>query len=184
MWSRHNPVTQSEEQFDIFSADGIHLGQAARSRVHREGLWHKSAQIFLFDSNGRLYLQRRAAEKDICADLWDQSVAEHLSPGETYIEAALRGLEEELGVTGVALSPLGTPFAGRLDQPALGVRDYELQQAFEGMWDGPLEPDPVEVAEIRALDLDALTEWMRSDPEAFTPWFRRDAIRLGVLSGF
>jgi isopentenyl-diphosphate delta-isomerase len=175
-------VTQSEEQFDIFSADGLHLGQASRSRVHREGLWHKSAQIFLYDPDGRLYLQRRAADKDICADLWDQSVAEHLQPGETYIEAARRGLNEELGVTGVALAPLGTPFAGRLDQPELGVRDYELQQAFEGIWGGPVEPDPMEVAEIRAVDLAALGEWMRSDPRAFTPWFRRDAIRLGVLA--
>lgn len=172
-----------EEQFDIFSAAGVHLGLAPRSQVHREGLWHKSAQIFLFDAVGRLYLQRRAAVKDICPGLWDQSVAEHLIPGETYLEAARRGLEEELGVTDVSLTSLGTPFAGRLDQPALGVRDYELQQAFQGIWDGPVVPDPAEVAEIRALDLDALTAWMRSEPDAFTPWFRRDAIRLGVLPG-
>jgi isopentenyldiphosphate isomerase len=173
--------SSDEEQFEIFTEDGTPIGRAARSTVHAEGLWHKSAQVFLFDTAGRLYLQRRVEDKDVCPGLWDQSAAEHLKPGETYLAGALRGLAEELGVIGIELSPLGGPYAGRLDQAALGVHDYELQQAFTATWDGLVCPDPEEVAEVRAVKLTELTEWVRRAPEAFTPWFLRDSARLGVL---
>jgi isopentenyl-diphosphate Delta-isomerase len=171
----------SEEHFETFTESGEPLGLAPRSRVHAEGLWHKSAQVFLFNGAGDLYLQRRAADKDICPDLWDQSAAEHLTPGETYLEGALRGLKEELGVTDVILESLGNPFHGRLDQDALGVHDYEMQQAFRGAWTGPVRPDPTEVAEIRIVDLAELTRWIRRSPEDFTPWFLRDVKRCGVI---
>ena len=174
-------AVDTEEQFATFTETGEPLGLVPRSRVHAEGLWHKSAQVFLFDAGGRLILQRRSADKDVCPGLWDQSAAEHLKPGESWLAGALRGLEEELGVTGITLEELGEPFHGRLDQPALGIHDYELQQAFRGIWAGPLSPDPVEVAEVRALPLDELTAWAEQSPEAFTPWFLRDAVRCGVL---
>lgn len=174
-------MSPQEEQFEIFTETGERLGLAPRSRVHAEGLWHKSAQVFLFDAAGRLYLQRRVADKDVCPGLWDLSAAEHLTPGETYLEGALRGLREELGVTGVTLEPLGEPFHGRLDQEDLGIRDYELQQAFRGAWAGTLHPDPAEVAEVRSMDPDALSQWTRTHPEDFTPWFLRDGKRLRLL---
>ncbi len=174
-------MTNAEEVFEIFTEDGELIGTAPRSRVHAEGLWHRSAQVFLFDSAGRLYLQRRADDKDVCPGLWDQSAAEHLIPGENYLEGARRGLKEELGISVAELSPLGEPFAGRLDQPALGVRDYELQQAFTGTWDGPVQIDPAEVAEVRAVAIDALARWVREVPQDFTPWFLRDAVRCGIL---
>jgi isopentenyldiphosphate isomerase len=154
----------AEEHFEIFTEEGVSIGTAPRSRVHAEGLWHKSAQVFLFDSEGRLYLQRRADDKDICPGAWDQSTAEHLTPGESYLEGARRGLEEELGVSGVELTPLGKPFPGRLDQAELGVHDYELQQAFQGTWDGPIRPHPAEVAEVRSMSLQELARWVHESP--------------------
>ncbi|TNF81447.1 MAG: NUDIX domain-containing protein [Gammaproteobacteria bacterium] len=173
--------TSGEEQFEIFTEGGEPVGTAPRSRVHAEGLWHKSAQVFLFDSQGRLYLQRRVDSKDVCPGLWDQSAAEHLTPGESYLDGALRGLAEELGLPRVHLTPLGEPFAGRLDQDALGVHDYELQQAFIGTWDGPMRIDPEEVAEVRAVPTDELVSWISRSPEDFTPWFLRDVVRCGIL---
>ena len=173
--------SSEEEHFEVFTETGELLGTAPRSRVHAEGLWHKSAQVFLFNSQGNLYLQRRVEDKDVCPGLWDQSAAEHLTPGESYLEGALRGLKEELAVTGVELTPLGEAFAGRLDQPELGIHDHELQQAFQGTWDGPVYPDPAEVAEVRTVALDTLAGWVRESPQNFTPWFLRDAIRCGIL---
>ncbi len=172
-----------QEPFEIFSETGELLGLAPRGRVHAEGLWHRSAQVFLFDAAGRLYLQRRPASKDVCPGLWDQSVAEHLTPGESYRQAARRGLREELGVGGVALEALGGVFRGTLDQPEQGIHDHELQQPFRGVWRGPLRPHPVEVAEVRAVSLAELAGWVRADPGAFTPWFLRDVARLGILTG-
>ncbi len=177
-------MTDFDETFDIFSESGEPLGQAPRSQVHREGLWHRSVHVFLFDAGDRLILQQRAADKDVCAGLWDQSAAEHLKPGESYLDGARRGLAEELGISGVVLTPLGGPHAARLDQPEFGIRDYEFQQSFRGRHDGPLSPDPAEVAAIRTMTLIELSDALAAQPDAFTPWLRRDLVRCGIIRPF
>jgi len=171
-----------EELFATFTVSGEPRGLVPRSVVHARGLWHRSVHVFLFDGEGRLYLQRRASSKDVCPGLWDQSAAEHLQPRESYVAGAGRGLAEELGISGVDLEPLGTTYAARLDLPELGIHDYELQQSFRGVWVGTLTPDPAEVAEVRAESLASLARWLSESPEDFTPWFRRDVYRCGILS--
>lgn len=47
----------------------------------------------MFDSEGRLLIQRRSAKKKIGPNQWDLSVAEHLAVGESYRDGVLRGLE-------------------------------------------------------------------------------------------
>ena len=94
------------------------MGLRRRDEVHQLGLWHKSAHVFLFDPAGHMLIQQRAADKDLYADLWDYSVGEHLQPGEDFLSGALRGLQEELGITEVGgLEALG------------GMRWVEIQGA-------------------------------------------------------
>lgn len=59
------------ELFEVFDAAGRSVGLRARAEVHRTGAWHKSAHVFLFNPAGELLLQRRAADKDLYADVWD-----------------------------------------------------------------------------------------------------------------
>jgi isopentenyl-diphosphate delta-isomerase len=87
----------SDEFFDTFDAGGNPTGIAPRLRVHREGLWHCAANVFLFRSDGRLIVQQRNQGKDVCPGAWDLSVAEHLKPGETYEQGARRGCEKNWG---------------------------------------------------------------------------------------
>ena len=168
-----------EEQFEIFSEAGDLLGQMARSRVHAQGHWHKSAHIFLFASTGGLYLQLRAADKDLYASLWDYSVGEHLQPGESYLQGALRGLSEELGISGIDLEPLGQVQQSRSVLPE--ARDFELQQAFRGTWDGPVHADRGEVEDVKIVDLISLSKWIERSPGDFTPWLLRDLKHYGIL---
>jgi isopentenyl-diphosphate delta-isomerase type 1 len=169
----------SDELFETFDAEGNVVGIAPRSRVHREGLWHRAANVFLFRSDGRLLIQRRQWSKDVCPGAWDLSVAEHLKPGETYAEGAARGLREELGVEHVALEPVGSVTRARLDLAGNQVKDYELQQSFRGLFDGEVQPNVGEVHEIDAVSLDDLSVAFRERPQEFTPWFRETATRLG-----
>ena len=168
-----------DEPFQIFDAAGNATGIAPRSRVHREGLWHCAANVFLFRSDGRLVVQRRQWTKDICPGVWDVSVAEHLKPGESYEQGAMRGLLEELGVEQVVLGRLGSVTREQLDIAEHGLKDYEFQQSFRGVFDGELRPNLDEVSEVDALDLAALSVAFELRPADFTPWFRNSAIRLG-----
>ena len=63
----------AEEQFEILDERGRPVGLAPRSRAHREGLWHRAVHVFVFRSDGRLLIQRRQYDKDICPGVWDLS---------------------------------------------------------------------------------------------------------------
>jgi isopentenyldiphosphate isomerase len=172
----------NEEQFEILDEHGAAIGRAPRSRAHRDGLWHRAVHVFVFRTDGRLWIQRRQLHKDICPGAWDLSAAEHLKPGESYLDGAVRGLREELGVVeDVGLESIGAISPARLDLPALGVKDHELQQSFRCVYDGPVVPDPAEVAEVRTISLDELRAAFVERPNEFTPWFRDDAVRLGLV---
>jgi isopentenyl-diphosphate delta-isomerase len=170
-----------EEQFDTFDEMGHPTGRASRSTAHRQGLWHRAANVFLFLPDGRLLIQRRQVGKDVCPGAWDLSVAEHLKPGESFEEAALRGLREELGVGAITLEAVGGAVKSRLEVAALRIKDYEFQQSFRGTFGGRISPDPAEVMEIRAVGLDELEADFAERPEDFTPWFRRRAAELGLF---
>jgi isopentenyldiphosphate isomerase len=167
------------EFFETFDDHGRSLGLVPRHEVHRRGLWHRASNVLLFDGSGALYLQRRAAGKDVWPNAWDLSVGEHLQPGESFEQAAHRGLAEELGVHDVALTALGGIVEGCIEIPEMNVYDRELQQSFRGVYDGTVVVDSREVAAVRRLTIDALIREIEATPDAFTPWLRA---RLGTLS--
>lgn len=91
------PIT--EEHFDVCDPEGNPTGEALpRSEVHRRGLWHRSAHIWILNSQGQILLQRRDLAKETDPGKWDISVAGHLSAGQSAPQAAVRETAEELGL--------------------------------------------------------------------------------------
>jgi isopentenyl-diphosphate delta-isomerase len=174
-------IPQTIELFETYDEVGRMLGLVPRNEVHRRGLWHRASNVFLFDAESRLYLQKRAAGKDVWPNAWDLSVGEHLQPGESFEQAAHRGLAEELAVYDVALTPLGDAVRGCVEIPKHQIRDFELQQSFSGRYDGDVIPDPTEVAEVRRIALDALAAEITANPDSFTPWLRSRLRAFGWL---
>lgn len=168
------------ELFETFDGSDRPLGLRLRGEVHREGIWHRAVNVFLFDSEGRLYVQQRSASKDVGAGLWDLSVAEHLQPGESFEDGARRGLMEELGAAGVVLTAYPGTFRNKLEQD--GVRDWEIQRCYYGHYAGPIRIDPHEVAEVRSIDRAALAAALAQEPMRYTPWFRQRVSDLDLLT--
>lgn len=158
------------ELFATYDAHGNQAGIATRERVHRQGWWHRAANVFVFRTDGRLLLQRRRRDKDVCPGAWDLSVAEHVHLAESFATAAARGLREELAVEDVALQFLAAPSASCFDRPDLGIRDHEIRQSFRAVYDGDVQPCPDEVAAIDFVTLEQLTRDMSRQPQRYTPW--------------
>lgn len=88
-----------DELIDLYDAEGNHIGTELRSVVHNQGLWHKTAQVWLLNEKNELLLQFRSKLKDCFPELWDISSAGHIPAGCKPIESAVRELKEEIGVS-------------------------------------------------------------------------------------
>ena len=86
----------------VNSADEV-IGTLKRSdysRLESEKLGYiRSVNAFIRNSEGKLWIPRRTANKQIAPNGLDYSMAEHVQVGETYLEACIRGFEEELNMT-------------------------------------------------------------------------------------
>lgn len=160
-----------------------------RRAVHDQRLVHRSIHVLLFDSRGRLLLQRRHRAKQTYPGHWDLSCSGHVEesdygPGgpdhdldRVYADVARREVEEELGVR-ARLEPVG--HFGPTDDV-----HYEQIRLFTGRSDGPFTAQADEVEELRHVSR-AEFEFMDAAGEepmtATLRWFARRAKPLGVWS--
>lgn len=87
-----------EEAVDIFDCDDRPTGNVVpKKQAHEQGLWHRSAHVWIYNDRGNILMQKRAATKDTFPGLWDISVAGHISTGESPLIGALREIREEIG---------------------------------------------------------------------------------------
>mgnify|MGYP000919705071 CR=1 FL=1 len=80
--------------------------------------------MFVFDSQGRILLQRRADTKYHFGGLWTNSCCGHPRPGEPVATAASRRLREEMGID-VVLEAVAS-FIYRASDPESGLTEHEL----------------------------------------------------------
>src|SRR5689334_1471602 len=101
------------EQVVLVDEDDREVGLASKLDAHRAGQRHRAVSVFVFDTDGRLLLQRRSAGKYHSGGRWANTCCSHPRPGESTGEAASRRLREEMGVE-CSLEPRGQ-FTYRID---------------------------------------------------------------------
>lgn len=155
-----------DEYFDLVNGRDEVVGRTTRREAHARGLRHRAVHVLLFDSSGRVYLQKRSLRKDVAPGLWDSSCSGHVNAGEDYDAAAVRELREELGLALRSAPPRWFRAA------ACGDTGQEFVWVYRWRHDGPLSPDPVEIdrGEWRhPADVDSR---IRTRPEDFSRAFR------------
>ncbi|MDP1779673.1 MAG: NUDIX domain-containing protein [Anaerolineales bacterium] len=155
-----------DELLDVVNDEDTVIGQEMRSTVHQLGLQHRGAHVFLFTKDGKMLVQKRSAERAACPSALDCSVSEHVKAGESYLDAAMRGMKEELGVTGIEIHPLVT---FRMNY---GFNDNEISTLYEGVLDpDKVIFDPVEIEEVNYYSVDDLQEMIKEGNVKFCGWF-------------
>lgn len=56
---------KTEEWFDVVNERDEVIGRELRRTVHARGLWHRAVHVLVFDSAGRVFLQKRSMTKDL-----------------------------------------------------------------------------------------------------------------------
>jgi len=86
------------------------IGSAMLKDAWEQGLYYRIVGVIIEDEDGRILLQKRAANMVLDPGKWDLSVAGHVDEGQTYKTAVTAELEEEAGLRDVALQDLGVEF--------------------------------------------------------------------------
>jgi isopentenyl-diphosphate Delta-isomerase len=154
---------------ELVDEAGVTTGTVEKLAAHQPpGRLHRAFSVFLFDTSGRLLLQRRALTKYHSPGVWSNTCCGHPSPGEPPFLAATRRTTEELGMAPALLREAGT-VSYRHPDPASGLVEREYNHLFAGLIAAPPLPDPDEVAET-ALVTPAELERRRAG-EPFSAWF-------------
>ncbi|WP_433372967.1 isopentenyl-diphosphate Delta-isomerase [Actinoplanes sp. CA-142083] len=158
---------------ELVDGTGTSVGSALVADAHAApGMLHRAFSVFLRDpANGRVLLQQRAAVKTRFPLRWANSCCGHPAPGEDVASAAARRLSEELGVTGVSLTPVGV-YTYRAVDPGTSRVEHEYDHVLLG--DLPtgarVTPDPSEVADTRWVSVSALRAGLAAEPGSYAPW--------------
>jgi len=145
------------------------VGLLDKLSVHQRGLLHRAFSVFIFNSNGDLLLQQRAAEKYHSAGLWSNTCCSHPHHGEELPAAVNRRLKEEMGME--AATQFQFSFIYKIDFED-GLKEHEFDHVFFGRSDDLPKPDSSEVKDWKYLSLQKLKEEITYYPENYTAWLK------------
>ena len=169
-------VSQVVEYFPIVESNGLVIGRSTREYCHGGSKpLHPVIHIHIIDRFCRIYLQKRAMNKDIQPGKWDTAVGGHVSYGESIVETVYREAYEELRFHEFNPIHLETY---EFESPV----EREMVSVFAAVGTYDLRPDPEEVAEGRwwpVEDIDA-----NIGKGVFTPNFESEfkMIRKSLLA--
>ncbi|MES2801245.1 MAG: NUDIX domain-containing protein [Bdellovibrionota bacterium] len=161
----------SHELIEIFNSDGLLVGTRDRKDVHSLGLWHRGVHGFLFDHRGRLLIQKRSEHCDTFPNVYDCSISEHLSVGETFKQALTRGCNEELDLSEIHSEKILSY------KMAYGPTDNMICELHTAQIESnEINFNKAEVAAIDFVEIDSLLELATQKPAQFTSWFQQQLL--------
>mgnify|MGYP001559989983 CR=1 FL=1 len=153
------------------------IGFAPKLEAHLgSGKLHRAFSLLIFDRQGRLLLQKRAANKMLWGGYWSNTVCSHPRKGEKTIDAAHRRLKEEIGMMSKQLAEACT-FIYQVPFGSIGG-EHEFLHVYVGTSDDEPTPQSDEIESIRWVTRQELDVEMKDHPERFTPWFAMILERL------
>ena len=144
-------------------------GEMEKMEAHEKAVLHRAFSVFIFNSDGLLLLQQRAAGKYHSALLWTNTCCSHPMPGETTPEAAKRRLVEEMGMSADLKFIFKFQYKAPFDN---GLTEHEIDHVFIGHTDDLPKINPAEVEAYKYISMEDLKKEMTKKPEQFTVWFQ------------
>ena len=162
-----------DEFIELLDSNGKPTGKRClKSNAHKFGYYHATVHVWFYTKDKKILLQKRASVKKVFPNLWDVSVAGHISAGEKPIISAIREVQEEIGLSIKQhnLDYLGTS-KKRIEHDKEFI-DYELHHIYMCKIDFDIKSLKIqteEVSEIKSIELKSLIVAVNSNKYNFVP---------------
>ena len=140
------------------------IGFVSYDEAIEKEMIRRASVVFLFDEQGNLLVQKRSAHISKPLQL-DKSVGGHVDEGETYLETAVREMEEELGLSAILLTEVMLSYRSTTESFFDGVFKGVISRST------PINFDPHEVDSVYWMSIDELEAKMQNEPELFNRGF-------------
>lgn len=158
-----------EEQVILVNESDEPIGTMGKVEAHEKPVLHRAFSIFIFNSEGHMMLQKRAADKYHSAGLWTNTCCSHPRPGEDTIMAAARRLQEEMGFSVSLEKIFDFVYKASFEN---GLHEYEFDHVFAGRYhQEEVTPDPDEVSDYCFMSMEEIASSLNLNPEKYTAWF-------------
>lgn len=163
-----------EEYIDILDENGEKTGRSdTYENVHKNGMPHRSAHVWLINSKKEILIQKRQNNKIAYPNYWDISAAGHVSSGETGLEGAMKETREELGIE---FKPDEFKFLSTIRVPFHKIREDFIENEFNDVYvintDTSVESfilQKEEVEEVKWIDKEEFKKWIKGEGPLLVP---------------
>lgn len=155
---------KDEELLDVVDETNKVLRQETRKTIHDTNLIHRAVHVLVFNKHHDCYLQQRSLLKDRHPGVWDSSAAGHLDAGEDYETAAVRELEEELGITDARLIHLA-------NLPPCPENGMEHVALYAALHNGAVHFPAAEISGVIPFPSAVIDAWIARRPQDFASSF-------------
>lgn len=168
--SHINPARDlAHDEVILVNENDVEIGLMAKLEAHQKGLLHRAFSIFIFNTKGELLLQQRASDKYHSAGLWSNTCCSHPLPYEGTENAAVRRLEEEMGLEAPLHFIFSFLYKAELEN---GLTEHEFDHVFWGVSDHEPIINTSEVSNFKYISVEALSEDMLQHPYKYTEWLK------------
>ena len=145
------------------------LGGMEKMEAHEKAVLHRAFSVFIFNSEGKMLLQKRAEEKYHSPGLWTNTVCSHPRASEKTDDAAHRRIVEEMGFDCDFEEAFSFVYKADVGQ---GLTEHEFDHVFIGESDTLPVPNPEEVSDFKYVKLDWVVQDVKEHPDNYTVWFK------------
>ncbi|MCE6987573.1 isopentenyl-diphosphate Delta-isomerase [Dyadobacter sp. CY323] len=157
------------DQVVLVNENDMEIGLMPKLEAHQKGVLHRAFSVFIFNSKGEMLLQQRAAGKYHSEGLWSNTCCSHPYPEEPTHEAALRRLEEEMGIQTDLHFLFSFQYHASLEN---GLTEHEYDHVFWGVSDKKPHINLSEVSSYKYLKPADIKLDMIHNPGDYTEWFK------------
>ncbi len=166
---RIGPVS-APQRVILVDENDVQRGVEEKLRAHENGgNLHRAFSVFVFDTDGKLLLQKRASSKYHAGGLWANTCCSHPAPGESVEDAAHRRLQEEMGFDCELREVFSFIYKADVGN---GLTEHEFDHVFFGTFDGNPMPNKEEVEEWQRSPIGELRKDVALHPEKYAPWLK------------
>lgn len=159
------------EILKILDENGNFIDKKEKMEVHKCGDLHEAVSVVIFNTQGKVLIQKRSVMKYHSGGKWANSCCTHVRVGESIAEAVKRCMREELGIYIRTYPWFDFIYKSVLEY---GMIEYELDHVFWGYFIGneSICANEDEVQDFKWISINKLLMCYEQRVD-FAPWFQK-----------